>query len=84
MSVRLTCTERDAVLLDPATGRVWKSAQVVSSLTDMDGWLGEPRIETTWELENGDLYRDVRHPGRDGAPDVRPCEHWKEESNDPR
>lgn len=76
---KLSCRERDLMLLDPATGRVAEDAQVYSTLTDMDGAYGEPRMETTW-LRDGILIRDVRHPGRYDEEtgrqlDSAPCEH---------
>lgn len=72
MSVtKLTCAERDAILY--AEGR-YEGWSVHSSLTDLSGEFGEPRIETTWE-KGGRLINDVRHPGPDGV-DVAPCEHY--------
>ena len=75
----LSCAERDAIL--HAGGR-YEGWSVHSSLTDISGTYGDPRIETTWE-RNGRLIRDVRHPDPHGGPDVEPCEHYEiEEEND--
>lgn len=88
MTEELSCGARDQLLLDPATGRVRESVTVYSSLTDPWGEFGEPRIETTWEMEDGTRIQDVRHPklGNYAGPDGIPCEHWKldpeEQSND--
>jgi hypothetical protein len=76
---KLSCEERNAILLDPATGLVAEGWKVHSSLTDADGEYGEPRIETLWG--RGDVrVRDVRHPklGSYTPPDERPCEHFVE------
>lgn len=74
----LSCEERDAILLDPTTGRIHPDWGIASSLTDAHGEFGEPRIETTWERD-GRRIRDVRHPhqGRYSPPDREPCEHWE-------
>ncbi|VXB75868.1 hypothetical protein [Pseudoclavibacter sp. 8L] len=81
---KLTCAERDAALLDKSTGRPSDDWCVYSSLTDISGMYGEPRIETTWQMKHV-LSRgitDVRHPapldhdGRSTGEDVRPCEHY--------
>lgn len=81
MSARvLTCAERDAILIDPETGRVTADWSVASGFTDLFGEFGEPRIETTWERD-GRQVRDVRHPNRGGAgPDIAPCEHYEMEA----
>lgn len=70
----LTCAERDAILHADGHYEGWS---VFSSLTDLSGWFGEPRIETTWE-RGGRRIKDVRHPAQveSGLPDVRPCEHY--------
>lgn len=75
---KLTCAERDAIMLDPDTGRIASGWGVASGLTDAYGDYGEPRIMTTWEL-NGRLIKDVRHPfmGSYSPPDREPCEHWE-------
>ena len=73
---KLTCKERDAILLDPVTRMVDKRWLVESSLTDICGEFGEPRITTTWGLE-GRRVEDVRHPDPNGGPDVEPCEHYE-------
>lgn len=79
MSVeKLTCAERDALLLDSETGRPHDSWGIASSLTDAYGEFGEPLITTTWE--RGDTQvEDVRHPklGQYSPPDERPCEHYR-------
>lgn len=84
MAERLSCEERDRLLLDKSTGRVRKTIKLYSSLTDPWGEFGTPRIDTTWEMEDGTLIRDVRHPkrGNYSGPDERPCEHWKEQKDD--
>ena len=75
---KLSCEERDALLLDPNTGRPSDCWEIVSVLTDVYGEFGEPTIETTWE-HDGVQIEDIRHPkeGPYSAPDVRPCEHFK-------
>ena len=78
---KVTCKERDAILLDPNTGRVAQAWSVESSLTDLCGEFGEPRITTTWGLE-GRRVEDVRHPDANGGPDVEPCEHYEWEVSD--
>lgn len=77
---RLTCAERDSILLDPETKRPASSWGIYSSLTDAHGEFGDPLIETTWERD-GVRIRDVRHPheGQYSPPDRKPCEHWKYE-----
>lgn len=77
---RLTCAERDAILLDPNTGRVAEKWGIEASLTDLGGEFGDPRIETVWGYEQLRI-RDVRHPAVGGGPDVASCEHyeWVEE-----
>lgn len=83
---KITCAERDALLLDPATGRVSDRFSVYSSLTDAHGQFGEPRIETTWGDDTGLRIQDVRHPklGQYTPPDEKPCEHyrWVETDNE--
>lgn len=75
---RLTCEERDQVLIDPETGRVHERATVESGLTDLSGEFGEPRIETLWGID-ARLIRDVRHPRYGGeGPDRKQCEHYDE------
>ncbi len=75
---KLTCAERDEILLDPETGRPAESWSIASSLTDAHGEFGEPRIATTWERD-GVQVEDIRHPkrGQYSPPDERPCEHYK-------
>lgn len=72
---QLTCEERDALLLDPGTGRVSEAWSVESSLTDPSGEFGAPRIETVW-TDGERRVRDRRHPSPDGGADVEPCEHF--------
>lgn len=76
-TTKMTCTERDDLLIDPATGRVSADWLVYSSLTDAYGEFGEPRIETTWERSSVKVL-DVRHPrcGSFSPPDRKPCEHY--------
>lgn len=74
---RLTCKERDDVLIDPGTGRPYERATVESGRADMTGKFGEPRIETLWSID-GSLIRDIRHPSPDGGTDRAPCEHYDE------
>lgn len=79
MSVeKLTCAERDELLLDLYTGRLHESWKVASSLTDAYGEFGEPLITTTWERCDTQI-EDVRHPklGQYSPPDERPCEHYR-------
>lgn len=75
---KLSCEERDEILLDPETGRVADGWSVASSLTDAHGEFGDPRIATTWE-QDGRRIEDVRHPypGSYSPPDREPCEHWE-------
>lgn len=70
---RLTCAERDLILHEEGRYEGWG---VYSSLTDMDGEFGDPRIETTWE-KGGRYINDVRHPRAGGGNDVAPCEHYE-------
>lgn len=70
---KITCEERDAIL--HATGR-YDGWQVWSSLTDLSGEFGAPRIETTW-AKDGRAVEDVRHPNPKGGDDVTPCEHYE-------
>lgn len=72
MVKKLTCAERDEIL--HADGR-YEGWDVYSSLTDLSGMFGEPRIQTTWERD-GRLIEDVRHPDPNGGADLKPCEHW--------
>ena len=76
----LTCTERNAYLGTPPC----EGWSVESSLTDLIGGFGEPRIETTWA--KGEVrVRDIRHPSvLEGVLDVEPCEHytWKNSDDD--
>lgn len=86
MGVRkLTCAERDEILLDSDTGRPHESWGIASSLTDVHGEFGEPRIATTWERD-GQQIEDVRHPklGQYSPPDERPCEHYELTGEDQR
>lgn len=75
---KLSCGERDEILLDPETKRVADGWGVASSLTDAHGEFGDPRIATTWE-KDGRRIEDVRHPhqGSYTPPDRMPCEHWE-------
>lgn len=76
MTKRLTCAERDLILLDSTTGRPADEWTVHSSLTDLSGEFGEPEIRTTWERD-GRLIKDIRHPDANGGKDVAPCEHYE-------
>lgn len=74
---KLTCAERDEILLDPGTGGVSAEWVVASSCTDTHGVFGAPRIETTWERD-GVQVQDVRYPEQDNpGKDARPCEHYE-------
>lgn len=77
-ATKITCPERDDLLIDPATGRVSANWLVHSSLTDPWGEFGEPRIETTWQ-RGAMMVRDIRYPnyGSYIPPDTKPCEHYK-------
>lgn len=79
MSIKkLTCAERDEILIDSETGKIPDSWVVVSGLTDVYGEFGIPRVETTWG--RGDVQvEDIRHPkmGQYSPPDECPCEHYK-------
>ena len=82
---KLTCAERDTILLDPKNGRPAAQWRVYSGLTDISGTYGEPRIETRWQDSEDESIgvKDVRHPDwptddyrRNTGEDRKPCEHW--------
>ena len=73
MTWKLTCAGRDQILHEHGRYEGWV---VESSLTDLDGEFGEPRVETTW-TKDGRRIKDVRHPDANGGPDVAPCEHYE-------
>lgn len=58
--------------------------RVYSSLTDLSGEFGAPRIETVWcrdDAQDEPLLKGVRHPGWSEdvtvrVPDRAPCEHY--------
>lgn len=55
--------------------------RVYSSLTDLSGAYGDPRIETVWCRDDADdepILKSIRHPYPGGAlgPDRLPCEHY--------
>ena len=82
---KLTCAERDTVLLNPLTGRPADQWRVYSSLTDLHGEYGDPSMDTTWQDGEDESIgvKDLRHPDwpsddyrhTDGE-DLRPCAHW--------
>lgn len=72
---KLSCKERDALLLDK-TKMVGLDWGVGASLTDFYGEFGEPRIQTTWEGPDGIRVMDIRHPNPHGGADAEPCEHY--------
>ena len=88
----LTCAERNAYLI-PAGTPPYEGWAVESSLTDLIGEFGEPRIDTTW-VKGEVRVRDVRHPAPfcedivleniTFSDDVKPCEHyyWKGSDDD--
>lgn len=80
ITAKLTCDERNSVLIDPETGLPHKRATVESSLTDLSGVFGDPVITTLWNID-GRLIRDTRHPNPDGGADRAPCEHYEEEED---
>ena len=65
----IECVERDRHF-DSGSG--WT---VESSLTDISGTFGEPRIETTWS-RGTERLRDIRYLSPDGGEDVANCEHY--------
>ena len=76
---KLTCEERDEILIDFETYRYFPDIKVVSGLTDLDGEFGDPIMETTWETATGIRVRDVRHPAfpdAESGADRKRCEHY--------
>ena len=76
---KLTCEERDEILIDFETNRYFPDIKVVSGLTDLDGEFGDPIMDTTWETAGGIRVRDVRHPAfldAENPADRKPCEHY--------
>ena len=64
----LSCAESDALL-----GRYdYEGWSVVSSLADLDGFYGEPKIFTAWQKGNV-IVEDTVYWPRDSG---RPCEHF--------
>jgi hypothetical protein len=74
--MKITCSERDMLLLDKS-GIISDEWAVESSLTDLSGQFGEPFMGTTWGGLNGLRVKDVRHPSATGGKDVEPCEHYQ-------
>lgn len=71
---RITCAESEEHLQ-----LMGEQKFVYSSLTDISGEFGEPRIETVWgrrATPDEPILKNVRHPDPDGGPDVARCEHW--------
>ena len=71
---RITCAESEDHMQLMGDCRT-----VYSSLTDLSGQFGRPRIEAVWarrESPDEPLLKMVRHPDPDGRADVAPCEHW--------
>lgn len=71
---RITCAESEEHL-----ALMGESRFVYSSLTDISGEYGDPRIETTWgrkETPDEPIMKTLRHPDPEGGKDVAPCEHW--------
>ena len=75
---KLSCEERDEILLDPKTRIPADGWDVASTITDAYREFGDPLISTTWE-QDGRQIKDVRHPfeGSYSPPDREPCEHWE-------
>lgn len=72
--VRISCAESEEHL-----AALGDEKFVYSSLTDLSGEFGEPRIETTWGRKgqpDDPVLKNVRHPNPDGGRDVAPCEHY--------
>lgn len=72
--VRTSCHESEAHLQRLGDGRF-----VYSSLTDLGGAFGKPRIETIWADEAHPtipVLKNIRHPDLNGGKDVEPCEHF--------
>ena len=73
----ITCAQYEEELRALGEDRV-----VYSSLTDISGTFGAPRIETVWARAadpDRPALRGVRHPNEDGSgagPDARPCTHF--------
>jgi|AntAceMinimDraft_5_1070358.scaffolds.fasta_scaffold103022_3 hypothetical protein len=68
----LTCDERNEYL-GPIDDR--KDWGIESSLTDLGGRFGEPKVLTVW-YKNNIRIRDIRWPSPfEFEADVKPCEH---------
>lgn len=75
--VRVSCAVADLV-------RNSNLITVTSSLTDLTGDFGEPKVHTVWGLRGngGDVLDEYRWPGNDGWPgadgpgDRYRCEHY--------
>lgn len=72
--IRITCVQSEEHLQLMGDAKF-----VYSSLTDIGGTYGEPRIETIWARKDAPdepILKNARHPDPDGGRDVAPCEHW--------
>lgn len=70
--LRIDCNEYES-LLTP-------ELKVISSLTDISGFYGTPKIDTTWGIGETPVIRGIRYPNEDGSgerPDAKPCEHYR-------
>ena len=67
---RITCQEREALMAS-------RHLRPFASFTDTEGQHGDPHMFTEWgdPTTEQPVLRDYRWPGRDGAPDTRPCRH---------
>lgn len=70
---RITCEESNALL--DAEGARYQGWSVGSSLTDISGEYGEPKIVTVW-VRDGVCVENIRHPNPEGGQDAKPCEHY--------
>ena len=76
--LKIDCKEYE-LLLTP-------ELRVISSLTDISGLYGTPKIDTTWGIwgvrgvYDIPVIRGIRYPNEDGSgerPDAKPCEHYR-------
>lgn len=75
--LRITCEEFEEHL-----DIMGDHKRVYSSLTDISGTYGTPKVETVWCRDDADgepLLKGIRWPNADGSgekPDAAPCEHY--------
>lgn len=66
---RLSCAERDSMLLDPDTGLTLDNVGIVSTCTD-----DADRSRTVWDVGEGFFVEDVWYPRAAGSHVVL-CDH---------